>query len=145
MGITPRADKWVFRRIHGTLFHCTRQCYASVSRGETRMITRRDALALVAATANGQETPGKAPEICFLTATELARQIRRKDLSAREVLDAHLQQIERVNPKVNAIVTLVADQAIEQAKRLDVAAARNKFLGPLHGIPVAHKDLVETK
>ena len=109
------------------------------------MITRRDALALVAATAQGQEATGKAPEICLLTATELARRIRRKDLSAREVLDAHLRQIERVNPKVNAIVTLVADQAIDQAKRLDEAAARNKFLGPLHGLPIAHKDLVETK
>ena len=109
------------------------------------MITRRDALALVAATAQGQEATAKAPEMCFLTATELARRIRRKDLSAREVLDAHLRQIERVNPKVNAIVTLVADQAIEQAKRLDDAAARNKFLGPLHGLPVVHKDLVETK
>ncbi len=109
------------------------------------MITRRDALALVAATAKGQEASGKASEICFLTATELARRIRRKDLSAREVLAAHLRQIERVNPKVNAIVTLVAEQAVEQAKRLDEAAARKKFLGPLHGLPVAHKDLVETK
>jgi amidase len=109
------------------------------------MITRRDALALIAATANGQEAARKPSDICSLTATELVRRIRRKELSAREVLSAHLRQIERVNPKVNAIVTLVAEQAVEQAKRLDEAASRNKFMGPLHGLPVAHKDLVETK
>ena len=60
-------------------------------------------------------------------------------------LEAHLRQIERVNPKVNAIVTLVADQATERARQVDEAAARNKFLGLLHGLPIAHKDLVETK
>ena len=81
----------------------------------------------------------------MLTAAEMARRIRRRDLSAREVLDAHLRQIERVNPKLNAIVTLVADPAREQAKKADEAAARRRFLGPLHGLPIAHKDLVETK
>jgi amidase len=88
---------------------------------------------------------GLMSEICFLTATEMARRIRVKDLSAREVLEAHLDQIERVNPKVNAIVTLVAEQAREQALRLDEAAAHGEFHGPLHGLPIAHKDLVETK
>lgn len=97
------------------------------------MPKRRDALA---------STP--AAEICFLTATEMAKRIRQKSLSAREVLSAHLQQIERVNPKVNAIVTLVPDQAQEAARQLDEAAARNKFSGPLHGLPIAHKDLFAT-
>jgi len=109
------------------------------------MITRRDAPALAAAAAYDQEPSKKSSEICFLTATELVRRMRRRDLSAREVLDAHLRQIERVNPQVNAIVTLVADQAREQAAKADQAAARNKFLGPLHGLPIAHKDLHETK
>src|SRR5438046_2028408 len=75
----------------------------------------------------------------------MARLLRRKDLSAREVLEAHLSRIEWINPQVNAIVTLVADQAREQAKKTDEAAARGAFLGPLHGLPVAHKDLFETK
>jgi amidase len=83
-------------------------------------------------------------EICFLTAVEMAGLIRAKKLSAREVMDAHLKQIERVNPKVNAIVTLVADQARENARKADDAQARGATLGPLHGLPVAHKDLVET-
>ncbi len=84
-------------------------------------------------------------EICFLTATEMVRRMRRKELSAREVLDAHLAQIDRVNPQVNAIVTLVADQARERAQSLDDEAARGRFGGPLHGLPIAHKDLNETK
>jgi amidase len=83
--------------------------------------------------------------ICFMTATELVRRMRCKELSAREVLDAHLRQIETVNPKVNAIVTLVADQAREQALHLDEEAAHGRFAGPLHGLPIAHKDLNETK
>jgi amidase len=58
---------------------------------------------------------------------------------------AHLAQIERVNPKVNAIPTLVADQAMEQAKEADEALARGLTPGPLYGLPIAIKDLVETK
>ena len=84
-------------------------------------------------------------DICFLTATELVRRIRVKDLSTREVMEAHLAQIARVNPKVNAIVTLLPEQAMEQAKQADEALARGEALGPLHGLPVAHKDLVPTK
>lgn len=84
-------------------------------------------------------------DLCFMTATEMARLLRTRELSAREVLDAHLRQIERVNPRVNAIVTLVAEQAREQAYRADEALARGEPIGPLHGLPVAHKDLQETR
>jgi amidase len=83
-------------------------------------------------------------DICFLTAAEMAGLIRSRKLSALEVMTAHLRQIERANPKVNAIVTLVAEQALENAKRADEMQARGARLGPLHGLPVAHKDLVET-
>jgi amidase len=86
----------------------------------------------------------QASELCFLSAIELAARIRRKDVSAREVLAVHLAQIERVNPKVNAIVTLAADRAMADAARADEATARGDRLGPLHGLPIAHKDLVET-
>src|SRR5262245_64991284 len=82
--------------------------------------------------------------ICFMSAVEMARLIRSKKLSAREALAAHLKQIERVNPKVNAIVTLVAEMAAESAARADEMQAHPKKpgkLGPLHGLPVAHKDL----
>ena len=83
--------------------------------------------------------------LCFLPATELAHKLRKKDVSAREVLSANLAQIERVNPKVNAIVTLVAEQALEEADRMDESIARGETVGPLHGLPIAHKDLQNTR
>ncbi|GIV79026.1 MAG: amidase [Litorilinea sp.] len=84
-------------------------------------------------------------EICFMTAVELAGRIRRRELSAREVMEAHLAQIERVNPQVNAIVTLVPERALAAADAADAALARGEAMGPLHGLPIAHKDLVPTK
>ena len=93
----------------------------------------------------GGAQPGKAPDdLCFLSASELVSLMRRKRVSAREVMAAHLAQIERVNPKVNAIVTLVVERAIADAARADEALARGGPSGVLHGLPVAHKDLVET-
>ena len=86
-----------------------------------------------------------ADDLCFMTATELAQRIRRKDVSAREVMEAHLRQIARVNPKVNAIVTLVAERALAGARAADEQLARGGPVGPLHGLPIAHKDLQETK
>src|SRR6187401_1644216 len=83
-------------------------------------------------------------ELCDLSAIELVTRLRRKDLSAREVMDAHLSRIERVNPRVNAIVTLVAERAMADAARADEALARGGPIGVLHGLPVAHKDLVDT-
>ena len=75
----------------------------------------------------------------------MAKLIRRGELSARETVDAHLTQIETVNPKVNAIVTLVAEQARQHAFEADEAQASGRLLGPLHGLPTVHKDLQPTK
>src|SRR5438067_4121451 len=85
------------------------------------------------------------PSVCFMSAVEMARLIRTKKLSAREALAAHLKQIERVNPKVNAIVTLVPEMAAAAAAKADEMQARKEPLGPMHGLPVAHKDLMETR
>ena len=79
-----------------------------------------------------------------MTAVELAGRLRKKEVSAREVMSAHLAQIDRVNSKVNAIVTLVADQAMANAAKADDTLARGGTPGVLHGLPVAHKDLVDT-
>ena len=87
---------------------------------------------------------GKPDEICDLSAVDMAARIRRRELSAREVMAAHLARIERINPKVNAIVTLVAERAMADARRADEQAAGGRPLGVLHGLPVAHKDLVDT-
>lgn len=82
-----------------------------------------------------------SPEICFMSARELARLIGAGELSAREVVSAHLDRIERVNPKVNAIVTVVGEQASAQARKADEQFAAGRAVGPLHGLPIAHKDL----
>ncbi|MDQ3506979.1 MAG: amidase [Actinomycetota bacterium] len=85
-------------------------------------------------------------EICFSTATELSRRIRNKDLSATEVMEAHLERIEHVNPTVNAIVTFHPERAMDEAKAADEKLARgDEEIGPLHGLPIAHKDLFPTK
>jgi amidase len=86
----------------------------------------------------------RGDELCDLSAIELTSRIRRKQVSAREVMTAHLARIERVNPKVNAIVTLVAERAMADAARADELTAQGGTLGVLHGLPVAHKDLFDT-
>ena len=83
-------------------------------------------------------------EICDLSAVELVARMRRKELAAREVMTAHLARIERLNPKVNAIVTLVPERAMAEAARADERVARGEAAGVLHGLPVAHKDLLDT-
>jgi amidase len=92
-------------------------------------------------------TAGKTvnSELCFQTATELVRRIRTREVSVTEVVQEHLAQIERVNPKVNAIVTLTAERALDEARAKDAALARGEAGGPLFGLPVAHKDLVPTR
>src|SRR5437764_2690526 len=77
-------------------------------------------------------------EICFTPARQLARLIRARKLSATEVVKAFIAQIERVNPKVNAIVTFTPELALKKAKSAD----RGR---PLAGLPIAYKDLVPTK
>jgi amidase len=91
------------------------------------------------------EAQAGSTTVCWMSAVEMARLIRTKKLSAREALEAHLKQIERVNPKVNAIVTLVPEMAAAAAAKADEMQAHKEKLGPLHGLPVAHKDLVETR
>src|SRR5262249_48786430 len=93
----------------------------------------------------GMSTHSADLEVCFLPATELAARLRRKELSAREVMAAHLRQIARVNPQGNAVVTPIGEQALERASAAAEELARGEALGPLHGLPVAHKDLQETK
>ncbi len=84
-------------------------------------------------------------ELCFLPAIELVKKIRSHEISPREVMEAHLNQVEMVNPKVNAIVTLVPEQALGMADLAYEKLARGEEVGLLHGIPVAHKDLFLTK
>lgn len=84
-------------------------------------------------------------EICNMTAVDMADKIRTKQISAREVMEAHLTQIENVNPRVNAIVTLHPELGLKGADAADKAISKNESVGILHGLPTAHKDLAPTK
>ena len=79
-------------------------------------------------------------DLCTRPATELAALVRDREVSARELMDAHLDRIERLNPDLNAIVTLDADGARAAADAADARLAAGEPVGPLHGLPVAHKD-----
>jgi len=95
-----------------------------------------------------QAAPSATPEseICFMSARQMADLTRLKKLSAREVMQAHLKQVQHVNAKVNAIVTLVPeDQLMAQALAADEATAKGNSKGLLHGLPVGVKDLHATK
>jgi amidase len=107
-----------------------------------RQLLQNVAAASLAGTLEGQDA---AASTCFTSTVEMARLIRTRKLSAREALAEHLKQIDRVNPKVNAIVTLVPEMAQAAAAKADEMQARKEKLGPLHGLPVAHKDLMETR
>jgi amidase len=84
-------------------------------------------------------------ELCFKDAVELARMIRARKVSATEVMAAFLSQIERINPKVNAICSFIGDEAaLRAAKAADERLAQGDAIGPLHGLPHAVKDLALT-
>jgi amidase len=78
------------------------------------------------------------------SAVELAGMVARREVSARELLDACLTRIESVNPQLNAVVTLVPEMAYSWADDADRVAMAGGPLGPLHGLPIAHKDLEPT-
>ncbi|MBZ5622179.1 MAG: amidase [Acidobacteriia bacterium] len=110
--------------------------------------TRREAVGGLAAASlltGTLKAQAAASSVCFTSTVEMARLIRTGKLSAREALATHMKQIARVNPKVNAIVTLVPEIAAGDAAKADEMQARKEKLGPLHGLPVAHKDLIETR
>jgi amidase len=78
------------------------------------------------------------------SARELANLIRTRTVSPVEVLDAHLAAIERINPKLNAIITLAEQQARTAAQSAEKAAMRGEAVGPLHGLPFGVKDITPT-
>ena len=86
-----------------------------------------------------------AEEICFTPAVELASRIRNGNLSPVTVVDAFLDRIERVNPEINAYVTVLDERAREKAREAEAALQAGGKVGPLHGVPVAIKDLVDVE
>ena len=84
-------------------------------------------------------------DIPFLTATELSEQIKSKEVSPVEAVEAYLERVEALNPKLNSYITVCADEAMEEARRAESAIAQGDYIGPMHGIPVAVKDQWWTK
>jgi amidase len=83
-------------------------------------------------------------DLLFGSVTTLTRAIQKKEVSSVEIVTAYLRRIELVNPKLNAVVQLTADTALEQAKAADEALARGESNGPLHGVPMTIKDSLDT-
>ena len=84
-------------------------------------------------------------DIPLLSATSLGAAIESKQLSPVEAVEAYLERIERVDPKVNSYITLCADQALRDARQAESEIQRGEYRGPLHGVPVAIKDQIHTK
>ena len=83
--------------------------------------------------------------IATWTASRLAAGIAAKDLGSRELLDLYLDRVDRLNPGLNAVVTLDADRARAAADAADAATARGESRGPLHGLPITIKDAIEVE
>lgn len=84
-------------------------------------------------------------DLHYLTLLEVSERIRRREVSSLEVTQALLARIERHEPRLNAIIMLLADQAIGQAQQADAEIAAGQWRGPLHGVPIGIKDLHWTK
>lgn len=88
------------------------------------------------------DQPVRVNEIIRLSASELARRIRARQVSAQAVVEALLERIREINPKINAVVQLVPD-AIDRARQADLDLAQGRLYGPLHGVPFTAKDVFD--
>ncbi len=86
-----------------------------------------------------------AKELCYLSAGRLGRMIQKKEVSPVEVIEAHLSRIEALEPKLNSFITLLPDQAREEAVKAEQEIQAGRYRGPLHGIPLGLKDLYYVK
>ena len=83
-------------------------------------------------------------DLTALTLVEVAELVRKKTVSPVELTHACLARIERLNPSLNAFITVTADSALAEAREAESEVQRGKWRGPLHGIPIALKDLFDT-
>src|SRR5262245_36343808 len=115
-------------------------------------ISRRDVLAAAAAGAalmagagaNAQPKPSQADELTRLTIAEAGKRIAARTLSPVDLTRAYLERIAKLNPRVNAYITVTADAALAQARALEAELASGRNRGPLHGIPIGLKDNIDT-
>jgi aspartyl-tRNA(Asn)/glutamyl-tRNA(Gln) amidotransferase subunit A len=85
-----------------------------------------------------------AQELPLLELTEVSQAVQKKELSPVELAQACLERIERLNPKINAFITVTAEAALDRARAAEAEIMRGEWKGPLHGVPLALKDLAET-
>ncbi len=104
--------------------------------------TRRDTLAMLLAASAGAQTASSSPT--DWTLAQASEQVRRGKISPVELTRACLSCIEKLNPNVNAYITVMAEQSLAQARKLETELHAGKSRGPLHGIPIALKDLFDT-
>lgn len=97
-----------------------------------------------AAVAPAYAAPSSEEELTKLTIAEASRKIRSGEISCAELAEACIARAKTYNPKINAYITIMSEQSLAQAKTLDVEAKAGKFRGPLHGIPIALKDNIDT-
>ena len=112
-------------------------------------ISRRDVLAAAAAGAAlavgaGAQAQSKADDLTQLTIAEAGKRIAARTLSPVDLTRAYLERIEKLNPRVNAYITVTGDAALAQARALEAELAAGKSRGPLHGIPLGLKDNIDT-
>jgi amidase len=84
------------------------------------------------------------PELYHSSVRALATAIRSREVSSVEVVQAFLDRIETVNPKINAVVALAGDEALDAARAADAQLSRGELTGPLHGVPMTIKDSIDT-
>jgi aspartyl-tRNA(Asn)/glutamyl-tRNA(Gln) amidotransferase subunit A len=113
-------------------------------------ITRRGFVAGAASTAVLAATPATAQranrndDLTKLSIADASRRIAARELSPVDLTRAYLERIESIEPRVNAYITVTAEQALEQARALEAELARGQNRGPLHGIPIGLKDNIDT-
>jgi aspartyl-tRNA(Asn)/glutamyl-tRNA(Gln) amidotransferase subunit A len=115
--------------------------------------TRREFLAVTAGTCAAFALEGRvaavqasaqAEDLCFLSLTEASELVRSRKVSPVELTRACLAQIERLNPRLNAFITVTAAQALSEAKAAEGEIMKGAWRGRLHGVPIALKDLIDT-
>src|SRR5262245_57146804 len=116
-------------------------------------LTRRSFLGMTAASAVGsvslisravKSQNGSTSDMTSLTIQDASEELRKKRISPVELTKACLARIERLNPTLNAFITVTADSALATAREAEAEIQRGRWRGPLHGIPIALKDLFDT-
>ena len=122
-----------------------REFLALSGKGGVAALTVTMAPTLVSPVQANEASPTKLPDVhIYDSATTLAKAIREKQVSSVEVVNACLDRIGAINPKLNAVVQTATDTARQEARAADQALARGEIQGPLHGVPFTVKDNIET-